>query len=418
MRKSTGFLGAVGLSLPVLMLLSSVSAWSGPVEKIVVFSGSSHLNRAASVITRGGGEITRELNLINAVVASFPSEESASQSLNRMPGVVLVENDEYLYWLLGEEIPSGIPSLENFMRAAAQAPVPAARPAEQPVSTQKLPWGMKRMGASAAWQKVTGRGVKVCVLDTGIDTDHPDLAANYADGYNFVNPGAAPEDDTGHGTHVSGIIAAAHNSFGVIGMAPGASLYVGKTMDAKGGGKISWLIDGLGWCRDKGARIVNMSLGSPKPSEAAYKAIKAVYAEGVTIIAASGNDPKASVSYPAAYPEVIAVSALTPETWSVSGILTPEGVDPLASTGPEVDIIAPGQIIYSTALEGSYNTMNGTSMAAPHVAGAAALAMSFGYVTPAEIRGALERAAVKLPGLTSDQQGFGLINVGNIPAKQ
>ena len=379
------------------------------------------MTRARSGITRSGGEITKELDIINAVVARFPSEESAALALGRTPGVELVENDDYRYWLSADTARSGLPSLENFMLEAAkvEVPVSTAQPVQQPVSTQQFPWGIRRMGASAAWKKVTGRGVKVCVLDSGIDTDHPDLLPNYATGYNFVTPGAPPEDDNGHGTHVSGTIAAAHNLFGVIGMAPRASLFEAKVTDSIGSGKTSWLIDGLAWCQRNGTIVANMSLGNPKPSEALRRAIKAAYDGGMTLVAASGNDPKLPVAYPAAYPEVIAVSALAPEFSNSSGtVVTPEGVASFSTTGPEVDIIAPGLMIYSTAMGGSYTMKSGTSMASPHVAGAAALAVNLGYTTPDEIRGALERAAVKLPGLTDNQQGFGIINVGNIPVKR
>ncbi|HAH31929.1 MAG TPA: hypothetical protein DCL44_06405 [Elusimicrobia bacterium] len=409
------------MGLPVLLLLSSVPAWCGMVDKIVVFKEPVAFGRIHSSITRGGGEITKELDIINAVVARFPSEESAALALSRMPGVELVENDDYLYRLFADDEMPGLPSLENFIIKADEVVVKfsTSRPVKQPVSTQKLPWDIRRMGARAAWQQVTGRGVKVCVLDTGIDTDHPDLLPNYAAGSNFVNPGTPPEDDKGHGTHVSGTIAAADNRFGLIGMAPDASLYEAKVLDSSGSGKTSWLIDGLAWCKMNGASVANMSLGNTQVSEALHKAIQAVYDGGMTLVASSGNDPKAPVHYPAAYPEVIAVSASAPGISDSSGtIITPESLAAFSSIGPEVDMIAPGQRIYSTARGGAYIMMSGTSMAAPHVAGAAALAVSLGYVTPVEIRRALELAAVKLPGLTEEQQGFGMINAGNIPIKR
>ena len=412
--------------LTVLLLLTSVPAWCGTIEKIVVFNEPLSLSRAITGIARGGGEITKELEIINAVVARFPSEERAALVLSRLTGVKLVENDDYLYRLSADEVPPCLPALETFMleASALEVPVSTALPV-QPVNTQKLPWGIKRMGAPAVWSAAAytwGRGVKICVLDTGIDTDHPDLAANYAGGYNFVTPGAAPEDDKGHGTHVSGTIAAANNVFGVIGMAPMASLLEAKVLDSSGSGKTSWLIDGLAWCQKSGARVANMSLGNPKPSDALHEAIKAVYndgmAGGMVVVAASGNDPNVPVCYPAAYPEVIAVSALAPVTVGSSGTVIPESAASFSSIGPEVDVIAPGRMIYSTAMGGFYTMMNGTSMASPHVSGAAALAITLGYVSPSEIKLALMRAAVKLPGLTGDQQGFGMINVANIPVKR
>src|SRR3989344_3489110 len=177
---------------------------------------------------------------------------------------------------------------------------------------QTLPWGVNRSDAELA--NGTGAGVKVCVVDTGIDKDHPDLQANILGGRNFVAKGATVDptkwdDDNGHGTHVAGTVAALDNTIGVVGVAPSASLLAAKVLNRQGSGYLSDVIAGIDYCVQSGAKVVSMSLGTSSDIQSMHDAVDAAYASGVLLVAAAGNDYGGPVSYPAAFDSVVAVSA-------------------------------------------------------------------------------------------------------------
>jgi len=247
-----------------------------------------------------------------------------------------------------------------------------------------------------------GQGVKVGIIDTGIDYTHPDLKANYAGGYNAIDTSKPPLDDNGHGTHVAGIIGAVSDGAGVVGVAPRASLYAVKVLNAQGSGAYSAIIDGIQWAVTNKLNVVNMSLGSPSGSTAIQKAVEAAYKAGVTLVVAAGND-SGPVNYPAKYPQAIAVAASD----------SADKIASFSSRGPEIVVIAPGVAINSTYMGGIYKSLSGTSMASPHVAGLAALAVAAGAKSPAEVRKALTGAAVNL-GLQSAEQGAGLVDAGKL----
>ncbi len=249
--------------------------------------------------------------------------------------------------------------------------------------SSELQWGVDRIDADKN-SGPKGAGVNVVVFDTGIDTDHPDLAANYKGGYDFVNNDNSPEDDNGHGTHVSGIIAADDNGTGVIGVAPDAGIVAVKVLNAGGSGEISDIIAGIDWAiANKSAydiEVANFSLGGYGESDAFHTAIMNLYNAGVTIAAAAGNDKWwAEYFIPASYPEVLCVSALAPGDKFAS----------FSNYGYVVDLIAPGQDIKSTWVGGGYVTISGTSMAAPHVAGSAALWLDSHIGSPSDVMNAL-----------------------------
>jgi subtilisin len=221
-----------------------------------------------------------------------------------------------------------------------------------------------------------GAGVNVAVIDTGIDCSHPDLMLNCRYGASYVK-GAKPVDDNGHGTHVAGIIGAQANGFGVIGVAPEATLYAVKVLDARGSGSFSAVASGVVWAARNGMHVINMSLGSASYSQALADAVKAASDAGVLVVSAAGNSGCCNtVLYPAKLPESMAVAAVDANDQRAS----------FSSTGPEVDVAAPGVAILSTVPTGScklcdpsgYRTLSGTSMATPHVTGTGALLMSRG----------------------------------------
>jgi subtilisin family serine protease len=285
---------------------------------------------------------------------------------------------------------------------ALLAPLKPARPQYSlpaGVDAAEVPWGIARVNAPNAWAVTKGEGVKVAVIDTGIDCSHPDLKANCAGGYNALDSNKPPMDDNEHGTHVSGTIAGVLDGKGVVGVAPKARLYAVKVLDKDGAGGLTSIIKGLIWAGRNHMDVANMSLGSPMGTIFMRAAVKYAQMEGVVVVAAAGNDGKA-VGYPAAYPEAIAVSALTPN----------EGIADFSNRGPKVEFIAPGEDVKSSVPGGGYARFDGTSMATPHMTGLAALAVARGAHGLDQVRAALKRAAVRVPGLTADQQGAGVVD--------
>lgn len=232
-----------------------------------------------------------------------------------------------------------------------------------------LQWGPRKIEADWAWNITLGNSeVLVAVVDTGIDWDHPDLAANYVSlGYDWVNDDPDPMDDNGHGTHCAGIIAAViNNSVGIAGLAQ-VRIMAEKGLNYEGTGYSHWLANCIVHAVNQGAKIISMSWGSYFYSDLIHEAIKYAYENGVLLIAAAGNDAVSAKSYPAGYDEVIAVTATNQNDVPAD----------FTNYGDWVELSAPGVNIYSTIWNNRYQYASGTSMAAPHVAGAAALTWSY-----------------------------------------
>lgn len=250
------------------------------------------------------------------------------------------------------------------------SPSPAVSPiaSASPASDQAVPWGITKISASSAWSFSRGENIKVAVVDTGIDTNHPDLINNIAGCVNLISTNLTCEDDNGHGTHVSGTIAAEDNNLGVVGVAPSSKIYAVKVLDSDGGGYISDIIEGIQWAVDNQMQIINLSLGTSSDITAFHNAVINAKNAGVLVVAAAGNSGSRNntVKYPAKYAEVIAVAAIDKN----------DSVPYWSSRGIEVDIAAPGKDVYSTDYEDGYYTMSGTSMAVPHVVGVAALRLN------------------------------------------
>jgi subtilisin family serine protease len=292
--------------------------------------------------------------------------------------------------------------------------------------TWKVPAGVRRVGArSSAIQTLTARTTRVdadvAILDTGIDRNHPDL--NVAGGYNCTSGNRNKWDDNdGHGTHVAGIVGALDNNFGVVGVAPGVRLWSVKVLDADGNGFLSWLVCGIDWVtaqRDPRTHrplieVANMSISfsvGPSPDstcgngeDVMHQAICRSVAKGITYVVAAGNNSRnARRNRPAAYDEVITVSAMAdydgkPGGHGKSSDSCPYGhYEPddsftdFSDYGPDIDLIAPGRCVLSTYMGKRYAFMSGTSMATPHVTGAAAIYRSmYPNAKPAQVRLALQ----------------------------
>ncbi|WFO74765.1 S8 family peptidase [Desulfurococcaceae archaeon MEX13E-LK6-19] len=325
------------------------------------------------VVEALGGKVVTKLDLIPVVIVDLPAP--AIKALEKTPGVLRVERD-------GE------------VRAYAPPIDPPGRSRNtQPPET--IPWGIDRIKAPLVWNITTGfvdingdgdSEIEVAIIDTGVDYDHPDLYKNIKWGVSVVNGVIRTKevfwsDKNGHGTHVTGTVAAIDNDIGVVGVAPDVEIYMIKALGNGGTGSWSDLIlaievalkgpdgvldsdgDGVivGDPEDDAPEVISMSLGGSSPPDALHDIICVAYSYNVTIVAAAGNEGADTPSYPAAYPEVIAVGATD------SNDLVPDW----SNRNPEV--AAPGVDILSTYPDDTYATLSGTSMATPHVSGTVAL---------------------------------------------
>ena len=391
------------LALGLLASAVPSHAQAHVTRRIVVFSPSVDPARRLALARATGAKIVRELPLINAVVIETPSNtvSTAESKLTAMSEVARIDQDPKINWLRAVDAP-GVDFALPATRALL-APIEALRkrgvqqPAPVP-GAQAVQWGVERVKAPAAWAKTRGAGVKVVVIDTGLDKTHPDLAGNIKGGWNAITKTDDFNDDHGHGTHCGGNIAALDNEVGIVGVAPKAELYGVKVLDANGSGTFDDVIAGMQWAVDNHMAVASMSLGADQGNQALADMTAAMKKAGVTLIAAAGNSGGA-VGFPGGYPEAIAVAA---------GDNNDQLAD-FSSRGPEVAVIAPGVDIYSLSKNGGYETMSGTSMATPHVAGLAVLYVSrHKGATPDQVRAALAAASVKLPGVPDVGQGAGL----------
>ncbi len=251
-------------------------------------------------------------------------------------------------------------------------------------------WALDKVSYEATWGTSNGSGVIVAVVDTGIAAAHQDLAGSVIAGTDLASDAASVDPDRNgmvdpgaHGTHVAGIIAAhANNSIGISGAAPGVRLMPVRVLDAHGTGSASTLVQGIIWAADRGARVINLSVGGG-PSSGEQLAIQYAMSKKAVVVAAAGNSKLQgnSPTYPAAYPEAIAVASVNSSLRHSS----------FSNTGPYVDIAAPGEMILSTyggSKPNDYAWMSGTSMATPYVSAAAALVIS---AKPSLGRGGLAR---------------------------
>jgi subtilisin family serine protease len=308
-------------------------------------------------------------------------------------------------------------------------------------SGETLPVDIRRVGAATTAQVHAGSGVGVAVLDTGIDLANRDLNATTA--VNCIQSGASAQDDNGHGTNVAGIIAAADQGAGVVGVAPATKLYAVKVLDKRGSGTLSQILCGINWvaanAQALNIKVANMSLAGAGGNDnncgktnkdAEHQAICSASATGVTFVASAGNNGKSLANYvPAAYPEVLTVTAMT-DTDGLPGALGPPAscdknqkddtyatYSNYAGSASPIDqahtIAAPGTCVLSDGLGGTTSTYEGTSQASPHVAGGVALCLDDGGIPgpcaglpPAQIiaklRADAQDAATPTNGFTGD----------------
>ncbi len=232
-------------------------------------------------------------------------------------------------------------------------------------SGEVISYGVKMLDAPGEWKETMGKGIKVGVIDTGVDYNHEDLKGRIVKAANFTKE---PDIDTnGHGTHVCGIIAANKNNIGVVGVAPLCDLYVAKAFDEKGNAHTNSIYQSIMWLISEGVDVINMSYSSNAPEEMERFAVDECIKRGIVTVAAAGNNGgKNSIMYPAKYDGVVAVTAVDINKKHAE----------FSSAGNEAYIAAAGTKIISTYKNNSYAVLSGTSMATPLITGAVALLQS------------------------------------------
>lgn len=349
-----------------------------PNEVLVKFSSDYTREINNRTIRRSGGKTLDEISGIGAFVLEVDEGEvdQTIEYLQQQENVIYVEPN-YLVEMT-DVIPND-PSWGNQYNLAAI----------------RAPQGWT-LNTGAVW-------VTIAIVDSGVDLTHPDLFVRILPGYDFVNNDSIAQDDNGHGTHVAAIAAASsNNAVGISGVNWGANILPVKVLNASGNGTYARTAAGIVWATDRGAQVINLSLGGASPSFVLNDAVNYAYQRGVILVASTGNAGISGVLYPAAYDPVIAVGA-TDSTNSWAGF---------SNYGAEVDVVAPGVNIYSAYIGGGYGYRSGTSMSAPHVSGLAAILWGIPGNGPANIRTIIETTAQDLGNPGWDNYfGYGLIQM-------
>lgn len=248
------------------------------------------------------------------------------------------------------------------------------------LNAQERDWGLNQFQIPKAWQKTRGAGVRVAVLDTGVDASHSDLQGQIVAQRDFTNSPYGAGDVQSHGTHCAGVIAAKENDQGIVGVCPDLAqndggLIIGKVLGDDGSGQGDWVAAGVDWAVQQGAQVISMSLGSSQYDQRIHSAVQRATEAGAFVIAAAGNDggggrQQDRVNFPGRFEETIAVGAVGRD----------QLITDFSSRGPAVDIAAPGENILSCVPDNRWVRMSGTSMATPFVAGVVALVLSLGRI--------------------------------------
>jgi subtilisin family serine protease len=388
-------------TVPAVFAVGSTAASSMPARFLVGYEPGSK-DAVSGLVAAAGGTVTGSLDEIGVLEVSAPVD--LTQLLAGSPGVAFVEPDAATS---GSGAQWDGAQWDAAQWDAVGGNASASNGTGDPGAA--IQWGLGAADVPPAWSIDPGnRTATICVLDSGIQYDHPDLAADVwtapdgSHGYDAIAGTNDPYDDAGHGTHVAGIAAAVHgNGIGVAGV--GNVLVQGvKVLDGSGDGTVSELASGMVWCADHGARVALMALSVDGQPQTIGRAIDLLSSRGVTMVAAAGNGGSSSpVTYPASDPRVIAVAAVDAAGAPAS----------FSAEGPRIALAAPGVEIASTFLGSTYANGSGTSQASAFVAGAAALLIdAHPGLTPAAVRSLLTSTAQPLPA-GSDAVGAGELDV-------
>lgn len=250
-------------------------------------------------------------------------------------------------------------------------------------------YGPQKIQAPRAWDITrSNSNVKIAIIDTGVQANHPDLSGKVINGYDFVDGDNVPQDGNGHGTHCAGIAAAAtNNGIGMAGVAPEAKILAVRVLNNSGSGTLNNVANGIIYAADQGAQVISLSLGGSSGSSTLQNAVNYAWNKGSVVVAAAGNSNTTAPSYPAYYDKAIAVASTD----------SSDNRSYFSNYGSWVDVAAPGSSIYSTYITSTYRSLSGTSMATPHVAGVAGLLAAQGR-NNVQIRAAIENSADQISG--------------------
>jgi subtilisin family serine protease len=346
---------------------SDISAPSVPGQFVVKFRPGLAASSRAQIARSAGATIASRIKALDVDVLAFPatvlSKKGAEATLN-----ALKQNPNVIY------------AEPNYIYKADFTP-------NDPGYAQQ--WAWPKIQAPQAWDVTQGSSSAIiAVVDTGISLNHPDLDGKIVAGYDFVDNDTTPMDGNGHGSHVSGTAAAeTNNATGGAGLCPGCSLMPVRVLDNNGSGTLTNVANGIIWAADHGAKVINMSLGGSAGSTTLQNAVDYAWNKGVFLSCAAGNSNTSAPSYPAYYTNCFAVASTN----------SSDARSSFSNYGNWVEVAAPGEGIYSTWLNGGYNTISGTSMATPHVSGLAGLLASQG-LTNAQIRDRIMATADQIPG--------------------
>lgn len=372
------------------------TAYFNPQEYIIKFNKNIDINYLKKSILKGQGRV---ISKISKDIYKVKLDDKNNKLMNSLQGNSLISYIEPEYLVHIQTVPN------------------------DPAFLQQQ-WNLKMLGLETTWNSTKGsQNVTVAVIDTGIIPDHPDLKGNITSGYDFIDHDNDPTDtdpNFSHGTHVAGIIGAvSNNQEGIAGINWNIKIMPVRVIGPGGSGGYSALIAGIYWAVDNDADIINLSLAGSIDSTSLKEAVNYAVNHNVTIVAAAGNNGSSPILYPAQYPEVISVGAIGPTRKRAY----------YSNFGPNLDIVAPGgdnsilghnyNTILSTAGYMTNNTptyqytwAQGTSMAAPHVAGLIALLYSRGINNPRQIEQLIKDTADDLGTAGKDNEyGAGLINI-------
>ena len=295
----------------------------------------------------------------------------------------------------------------------------------QSLPQQKIDWGTKLIGADKAWQKYRGKGMKIGVIDSGIDYTHPDIGPNVKETVSFIDGSDGFDNENGHGTLVAGVIAGCDNGIGTVGVAPESEIYSAKVFDKDGKTNTNAIFSAFRWMIEKGVHVINMSFGGIYPAdipgvaeflEEYHSRIKELHDAGIIMVAATGNsgntkDTLDRVSWPARFPEVLAAGAISQELQRAE----------FSSTGPALDFAMPGVDVYSCYPNKQWARFSGTSIASPYLSGCVALIQEYALKTTGRLF-TFDEAKQNLIDFSMDlgvegadvEFGWGLVNIGKI----
>ena len=369
-NKSIKWMSPISIILALTFIFGTAShAFAQPpaqAEKVEVLVSFTEKPGPAeqALIQNEGGKVKHTYHIVPTIAASIP--KGKLDSLRRKPKVAYVEEDVIVQ-----------------------------------VIADPLPWGVERIEAGMVHSQYKGQGIKIAVLDSGIDLDHPDL--RIAGDVTFVPGTTNGDDDYGHGTMVAGIIAALDNDIGMVGVAPEASLYAVKVLDQNGSSVSGSVLSGIEWAIDNNMQVINMSFGSfLNFPQAVQAALDKAYQEGIVLVAGAGNGgDQGTIFSPARCEPVISVGATDQQDARAS----------FSCTGSTLELMAPGIGILSTSRGGGHSSGSGTSFSTPHVTGVAALLIDSGVTSNVKVRQLLRGTAEDLgPSGFDSYYGCGLVN--------